>query len=264
MKGGDLVMPGGRTAAAFAGAILAGLMLSPGAWAQTPATETPAAASGPEQKATTASASEPQAPAAVSEPPAAPPVDPVIAYVRQKLSAPPTERGIDRKDWDALAATYAQRTEPPLWVGDGSSRPGHRRRWRRSGRPTTGASLPPHSSCRSCPPQHRPRRWVTPRSGSGSPFLPMRGMRAAVASTRPGSAATSITSRRCAIRRRSCRRSLPPIQPTPTCAACIRSTSSSSVCGRRCSRRVLPASRRPMPTIRPTSPCLMVPISSSA
>ena len=42
-----------------------------------------------------------------------------IAYVRQKLSAPPTERGIDRKDWDALAATYAQRTEPPLWVGDG-------------------------------------------------------------------------------------------------------------------------------------------------
>ncbi len=120
-------MPGGRTVAALAGAVLAGLFLSPVAWSQTGTTEVPpAAAPAAGQKATTASASDPQVtppvsepPAAGPEPPAAPPVDPVIAYVRQKLSAPPTERGIDRKDWDALAATYAERTEPPLWVGDG-------------------------------------------------------------------------------------------------------------------------------------------------
>jgi murein L,D-transpeptidase YcbB/YkuD len=83
------------------------------------AQETPTP-SATDQKGATASASDPSATApSVAEPPAAP-VDPIVAYVRQKLSQPPRGKGVDRRDWDALASIYAERSEPPFWVSEGA------------------------------------------------------------------------------------------------------------------------------------------------
>ena len=66
-------------------------------------------------------AAEPPPPAtpAVAEQPPPPPVDPVLAEVRRQL-AEPAKGNVDRQDRAALAAFYAARNEPLLWVtGDG-------------------------------------------------------------------------------------------------------------------------------------------------
>jgi L,D-transpeptidase YcbB len=67
-------------------------------------------------------------PALANEPQAAQPpnveVDPVVAQVRQKLAEPGGGRTGEREDRAALAAFYAERNGPPLWVAaDGFTPP---------------------------------------------------------------------------------------------------------------------------------------------
>jgi L,D-transpeptidase YcbB len=63
----------------------------------------------------------PAIPAASEQPPAAP-VDPVLAEVRRQL-AEPARGNVDRSDRSALAAFYAERNEPLLWVAAGGFTP---------------------------------------------------------------------------------------------------------------------------------------------
>src|SRR5262245_25177606 len=53
---------------------------------------------------------------AIAETPPAPPVDPLVAEVR-RLLAEPAKGNVDRNDRAALAAFYAERNEPLIWVG---------------------------------------------------------------------------------------------------------------------------------------------------
>ena len=70
------------------------------------------------------------------------PVDPVLAEVRRQL-AEPAKGNVDRADRAALAAFYAARSEPLLWVARRRLHaPGPATPWPRSPRPTTGASRP--------------------------------------------------------------------------------------------------------------------------
>src|SRR5918999_564470 len=59
-------------------------------------------------------------PAAATEPGATPPAnaeaDAIVAQVRQKLAEPDNRRTGDRGDRAALAAYYAERNGPSLWV----------------------------------------------------------------------------------------------------------------------------------------------------
>jgi murein L,D-transpeptidase YcbB/YkuD len=84
------------------------------------APDRPAAASSDSgRQSATPSATDQQVatPSAPEQPAVA--VDPIVAYVRQKLSQPPRSKGVDRRDWEALASTYAERNDPPLWVSGG-------------------------------------------------------------------------------------------------------------------------------------------------
>ena len=90
---------------------------SPPAPQASPATS-PAASAEPPVAPPKPDAAEPGAPAAtpaVAEQPPAPPVDPVLAEVRRQL-AEPVRGNVDRSDRAALAAFYAERNEPLLWV----------------------------------------------------------------------------------------------------------------------------------------------------
>jgi len=122
-----------RTVGAYGAAILAGLLIPCPVLAQTAGETGPtkaASAAGQEAAAKPPGASEAgePAPAASGAVPASPdqsavtpaaperpPAHPIVAYVREKLSQSPA-RGVDRGDWEALAASYAERSEPPLWV----------------------------------------------------------------------------------------------------------------------------------------------------
>ena len=87
------------------------------ATAQPPAPPPPAAA--PAAPPPAASEQPPPATPTAAEPPPPPPVDPVLAEVRRQL-AEPAKGNVDRADRAALAAFYAARNEPLLWVtGDG-------------------------------------------------------------------------------------------------------------------------------------------------
>jgi murein L,D-transpeptidase YcbB/YkuD len=89
-----------------------------------PAIEPPAPASAaspagtasptPASTATPAPATEQPTPV-VAETPPPPPVDPLVAEVRRQL-AEPAKGNVDRSDRAALAAFYAERNEPLLWV----------------------------------------------------------------------------------------------------------------------------------------------------
>jgi murein L,D-transpeptidase YcbB/YkuD len=88
---------------------------------QTPATastEQPAASpAGPPDPASTTLEPPAATPAAAEQPPAPPPVEPVLAEVRRQL-AEPAKGNVDRSDRAALAAFYAARNDPLLWVAN--------------------------------------------------------------------------------------------------------------------------------------------------
>ncbi len=90
------------------------------ATAQPPAPP-PAASAVPPAASPAPAASEPPPAAtpAAAEVPPPPPVDPVLVEVRRQLAEPP-KGNVERADRAALAAFYAARNEPMLWVtGDG-------------------------------------------------------------------------------------------------------------------------------------------------
>jgi murein L,D-transpeptidase YcbB/YkuD len=94
--------------------------LPPSARPSEPKSQPPAAASAEPAAPTKPAAAEPPSPASpAAEQPPAPPIDPVLAEVRRQL-AEPVRGNADRA---ALAAFYADRNEPLLWVAAEGLRP---------------------------------------------------------------------------------------------------------------------------------------------
>ena len=101
------------SASAPLAAMLAAIVAAGPGRAQTSAEAVPPPAVAPSPTAATA--------APADQPPPVP-VEPLVAQVRQAL-AEPARGNVDRGDRAALAAFYAERTGPALWVADGGLTP---------------------------------------------------------------------------------------------------------------------------------------------
>ena len=209
---------------------------APAAGSEASPSASPEAAQAPAATEAVASPADPSQ--AAASPPAAP-ADPVVAAIRAKLADPAVTKDAHPGDLAALTEFYASRDGPALWITEmGFSAKGQQILFEIEKADAWGLDAASFTLPRS------DALTVTPEAEAEAEIaLDLAVLKYAAVRPRrtlhplEGQHACSTKCRPCAIPRPCSRKSRRPRRRTLTCARFTPSTSSSSACARRCSRR---------------------------